>query len=230
MKRLEVIVQNEQDAIEAAKYGADQLELVCAINEGGLTPSYGTVKRVLQSVEIPTMVMVRPQSYSYHYSNSEIEAIKEDVKMIHDLGAAGIVFGCLTEDGFIDEKVLQSVIDVAGNLDITFHRAFDNIKNIEEGYRLLCNYSQHVKRVLTSGGENEVISGLMTLKRLVSLQRELDGPIIMPGGGINEANIKSIYSTLNADEYHVGSAIRMNNDYSKQVDVNAMHSMVLLIE
>ncbi|EGA91383.1 copper homeostasis protein [Planococcus donghaensis MPA1U2] len=50
---IEVIVQNEQEAVEAEKLGAGRLELVSSINEGGLTPSFETIKQVLNSVAIP---------------------------------------------------------------------------------------------------------------------------------------------------------------------------------
>jgi len=230
MARLEVIVQNERDALEAKRLGADQLELVCAISEGGLTPSYGTIKRVVQSVTIPTMVMVRPHSDSFQYSDSERFAIREDVKMIKELGAAGIVFGCLTDDASIDEEMLRSVIDVAGNMDITFHRAFDEMTNVEDGYRLLCNYSQNVTRILTSGGKKDVPSGIETLERLIALQKELTGPVIMPGGGINADNVETIHERLSADEYHVGSAVRVNRDYSEPIDDKTIHNVRSLIE
>lgn len=71
MSKIEAIVLNEEDAKTAEAYGADRLELVSAIAEGGLTPSYGTIKQVVKSVQIPVMVMVRPHSYHYNYQQSE---------------------------------------------------------------------------------------------------------------------------------------------------------------
>ncbi len=44
--QIEVIVQNFVDAIKAQELGADRLELVIGIEEGGLTPSYGKLLRV----------------------------------------------------------------------------------------------------------------------------------------------------------------------------------------
>lgn len=69
---IEVIVQNDEEAIEAEKLGADRLELVAAIQEGGLTPSYGTIKQVLHSVRIPVSIMIRPHSYHYVYNQTDL--------------------------------------------------------------------------------------------------------------------------------------------------------------
>ncbi|WP_280769710.1 copper homeostasis protein CutC [Salipaludibacillus daqingensis] len=229
MGKLEIIVQNEKDALEAEKFGADQLELVSAIDEGGLTPSYGTIKRVVKSVDIPVMVMIRPHSYSFHYTDLEALAIIEDVQMIRNIGAAGIVFGALTKDNTIDRKLLRSVIDAAGEMDITFHRAFDHVDNVKAAYRTLCDYSNHVTRILTSGGKDEVQRGLSTLQSLMSLQKQLSGPVIMPGGGLNEGNIERIHKELFAEEYHIGSAMRINRKYSERLDDKKMHNLRLLI-
>ncbi|MGB6407789.1 MAG: copper homeostasis protein CutC, partial [Planococcus donghaensis] len=88
---IEVIVQNEQEAVEAEKLGAGRLELVSSINEGGLTPSFGTIERVLASVTIPVQVMIRPHSRDFFYTDSEMNTIIEDVKNILKLGGRGIV-------------------------------------------------------------------------------------------------------------------------------------------
>ncbi len=40
------------------------------------------------------------------------------------LGTDGIVIGCLTEDGWLDEEALDLFIETAEGLQITFHMAF----------------------------------------------------------------------------------------------------------
>ena len=70
---VEVIVQNAEDAIQAERFGADRLELVSAMSEGGLTPSYGAVKGVLNSTKLPVQIMIRPHSYGFQYSEADWE-------------------------------------------------------------------------------------------------------------------------------------------------------------
>src|SRR5690625_6277346 len=92
---IEVIVQNGAEAIAAERLGADRLELVSAIQEGGLTPSYGTIKQVLESVSIPVYIMVRPHSYHYDYQENEMQFINDDVKNIMKLGGTKFDLCCM---------------------------------------------------------------------------------------------------------------------------------------
>jgi len=71
---LEIIVLNPEDAKIAEEAGADRVELISAPELGGLTPSYGMIKEVAQSVAIPVNVMIRPYARSFQYSVSELRA------------------------------------------------------------------------------------------------------------------------------------------------------------
>lgn len=215
---IEAIVQNKEEAIQAEKLGVDRLELVSAISEGGLTPSYGTIKQVLGSVSIPVQVMIRPHSYHYVYTADDLAAIYEDVRNVVKLGGKGIVFGAFTKDYTINEQVLRDIIEIAPELDISFHRAFDEISSMEDAYRTLVNYSKNVRRILTSGGEANCTDGNNNLKELVRLSEKLDGPKIMPGGGLSPNNIEMIHLTVGADQYHFGKALRIDSSFANGFD------------
>lgn len=90
---LEVIATTIGDARAAARAGADRIELVTAISEGGLTPSVGVIEAVVAAVPIPVNVIVRPHSRSFSYDASELAAIARDVRAAVAAGANGIVFG-----------------------------------------------------------------------------------------------------------------------------------------
>ncbi|MDY0407512.1 copper homeostasis protein CutC [Paracerasibacillus soli] len=147
--KIEVITLNAADTLQAQEFGADRVELVSAMNEGGLTPSYGTLKNVLQSVTIPVQVMVRPHSFGFVYDEKDWNTIKEDISIIQELGGNRIVFGAVTKDGEIDEQLLEKVIHHAPNIDISFHRAFDQVKSQTNAYKVLTKYKDNVKRILT---------------------------------------------------------------------------------
>ena len=215
---IEVITQNAQDSIQAEQLGVDRLELVSAMQEGGLTPSYGVLKNVLSSVSIPVQIMVRPHSYGFVYSEDDWKIIKEDISIIQELGGNRIVFGCITENGEIDEVLLTKVIEHGPELDITFHRAFDDVQSQEDSYKVLTKYKNHVKRILTSGGKPKATQATNELKNLIKLSQELDGPIILPGSGVTPENIKMIHDKVGASEYHIGSGVRIDSDFSKALD------------
>lgn len=215
---IEIIAQNVEDAVSAEKNGADRLELVTAISEGGLTPSYGTIKQVVSNVSIPVRVMVRPHGYSFVYSNEDKKVILEDIKAIKELGAAGIVFGSLTEDGNIDEEFLQQVIAAAAGLEIAFHRAIDEAKDQLASFELIQKYSDSIHSILTSGGEPTALAGMDNLKEMITRSEAKPSPTILPGSGLSPQNIGEIHSTLQAKEYHFGSAVRVNGKFNEPID------------
>lgn len=229
IKMLEVIVQNGQDAIEAEEVGASRLELVSAIQEGGLTPSYGTIKQVLNNVSLPVYVMVRPHSHHYFYSEKDMEIIKEDIQQLLNLGGQRIVFGVLNEDRTINETLLKEVIDISPKLEITFHRAFDEVADQEQAYHTLTKYDQ-VKWILTSGGEDTCEEGKDSLRALVELAAKTGGPGIMPGSGLNSENLHMIHKIVQANQYHFGTAVREDRSFEHGFDQKIIDQVLNIIK
>lgn len=226
MSQIEVIVLNEEDAKVAEANGADRLELVSAIGEGGLTPSYGVIKRVVNSVKIPVMVMIRPHSFSFVYKKEEWEVLREDIRMVKELGAAGIVFGALSEDQLVDFDILSMVLEEGSDLSVTFHRAIDEANPISI-YHSLCSSHHVIDRILTSGGKPTVMEGIDVLQNLVrdSVQGDKKPVVIMPGSGLKLDNIEFIHQTLHAEEYHFGSGVRVNGDFRQSIDGEALRKI-----
>lgn len=50
-----------------------------------------------------------------------------------------------------------------------------------EAYRTLVLYRNNIKRMLTSGGANSCVGGVESLRKLVEIQHEFNGPEILPG-------------------------------------------------
>ena len=68
MHLLEIIAETIEDAKAIEKGGADRIELVSALALGGLTPSVGLVKRVLETVHLPVNIMIRPHDHGFFYT------------------------------------------------------------------------------------------------------------------------------------------------------------------
>ncbi|MEH7386037.1 copper homeostasis protein CutC [Bacillus sp. JJ1521] len=230
MVLIEIIVQHAEDAKLAEEHGANRLELVTAMTEGGLTPSYGIIKDVVQAVSIPVHVMVRPHGYSFTYSDDDKRVILEDVRVCKELGAAGIVFGSLTENGEIDEAFLEKVIETASGMKITFHRAIDEAKDIIKAYQTLQKYSDSIQTVLTSGGAPKALDGVENLKVMQALFSEKSSPVIMPGSGLSPDNIAELHEKVHATEYHFGSAVRVNGKFSEQINGNTIKKIREIID
>src|SRR5690625_4446211 len=180
------------------------------MREDGLTPSYGTMKQVLASVSIPVHVMIRPHNNHFFYEESDLEIMKEDIKKVIELGSTHIVFGALNEDYTINEQAIEDIVNTFPKLSITFHRAFDHVQSKQASYKILANYRENVKYILTTGGKKSCVEGKHILKELVALSQEINGPNIMPGTGLNKENIKHIHEFVRANDYHFGKGVRID--------------------
>ncbi len=215
MMKIEVITQNAQETIQAERCGVDRVELVSAMEEGGLTPNGHTLQSVLKSTSIPVHIMVRPHSDHFIYGEEEWKTIKQDLSMIDSLGGRKIVFGCLTAEGTIDETLLKKVIANVPTFEITFHRAFDRVSSQIDAYKTLTAYKTYVKRILTSGGKDTSVEAISQLQTLVQLSKTLNGPTILVGSGLTATNIQFIHQHVRATEYHFGSGVRCKGDVKK---------------
>jgi len=72
---LEIVVETVEDAIAAEKGGADQIEVKCDYSEFGLTPSFGMLEQVCNSVSCNVLCMIRPHARSFIYSKTDLAAM-----------------------------------------------------------------------------------------------------------------------------------------------------------
>jgi len=216
MLKLEIIATTLRDAKIAEKAGADRLELSPSMLELGITPSYGTIEAVANEIQIPFNVIVRPHSQSFVYNEDDIKVMKKDIEIVKKLGANGIVIGPLTKINTIDENALEELIDVAGDLEITIHKAFDVVRDQEEALECLAKYPQ-ITRIATSGGEQPAPNVVNKMKKLIkSAQKK--GITIMVAGGLRVDNFEKFYREVQPKEVHLGSGVRINDSYLLDID------------
>ena len=181
---LEICANSYQSAVNAEIAGAHRIELCSEISVGGITPSLGLLKKVLQSLTIPVHVLIRPRSGNFTYSDKEFEIMKENIRLCKDLGCAGIVAGVLLEDNTIDIKRTKELIELSKPMSFTFHRAFDIVSKPKEALLQLIALGVH--RLLTSGQEEKAENGIDLLIELQKLAK--NKLTILPGSGINSEN------------------------------------------
>ncbi|MEI0619867.1 copper homeostasis protein CutC [Brachyspira pilosicoli] len=198
-RKIEICVDSVESCINAEKGGADRLELCGNMFEGGTTPSYGVLQLAREMVSKPIYAMVRPRGGDFCYNDIEFEIMKREIKLMKELKIDGIVFGILTKEGKVDKERCKELLDLWGANKATFHRAIDVSSNLNEACEDIISLG--FERILTSGGEANVMSGIIKVKELV--EKYNDKIIIMPGSGINERNIEYINDTVKANEYHM---------------------------
>lgn len=185
--------------------GANRIELCDNLAVGGTTPSTGVIEEVLSYANeksVPVMTIIRPRGGDFVYNDIELKIMHTDLIEAKKLGTDGVVIGCLTPSGWLDEEALEVLIDSAEGLQITFHMAFDAIPQ-ERQYEAIDWLVEHgVHRILTHGGvaDTNIEDNFAHLKQLIA---HADGRIIiLPGGGITSENAQVVADALEVHEVH----------------------------
>ena len=201
---LEVIGFDLASCITAQQQGADRIELCANPYEGGTTPSFGTIALARKSTSIQLFPIIRPRGGDFLYTEPEFRAMLEDIRRCEQLGCDGIVIGMLREDGSVDVDRCSELIRNAGTMQVTFHRAFDRVKDcftaLEQIIGLGC------ARILTSGLRPNVDLGKQMLRALVDAAGERI--TIMPGSGVRSTNIVELAEFTGARAFHSSARTR----------------------
>ena len=194
----EACVESFEKALEAQSNGANRIELCENLAVGGTTPSYGTVKICLEKLNIPIFPMIRARGGNFIYSKDEIEIMKEDIKIFKELGVKGVVLGCLTSDNKIDLELTKELVDLAYPMEVTFHKAIDEILNPLDYIDDLVNIG--IKRILTSGGEATALEGKDLINEMI---KKSNGRLkIVVAGKVTKGNLNGLSNLISADEFH----------------------------
>ena len=244
MRTVEVCCSSLSEVREAVAGGARRVELCAAITCGGVTPSHATIKSITEAaLGIDINVLIRPREGGFHYSDEEVDVMCHDIEFCRRMGVHGVVIGALTQDGEIDIEACRRMVEAAGDLSITFHRAFDvcvePLQALEQIIALGCD------RLLTSGQKPSAEHGAECIAELVS--HAAGRIIIMPGCGVCSANAGEILKATGAVEIHASarksvgsgmifrhSGVSMGNpdcdEYArKETDVNEVKAIVKAI-
>ena len=194
----EACVESFEKSLESQNKGANRIELCENLSVGGTTPSYGTVKICLEKLNIPIFPMIRARGGNFVYSKEEIEIMKEDIKIFKELGVKGIVLGCLTHDNKIDLELTKELVDLAYPMEVTFHKAIDEVSNPLDYIDDLANIG--IKRILTSGGKATALEGKNLINEMI---KKSNGRIkIVVAGKVTKENFSELSNLICADEFH----------------------------
>lgn len=202
-KRLEIIAYCIEACQIASSAGADRIELCDNPGDGGTTPSFGMLSKALEISSIPVFPMVRPRGGDFFYSDWEFDIMLKDVLQFRSLGCRGVVIGLLDQDGKVDETRTRMLVEAAGDMDVTFHRAFDRVEHPLESLEAVIRTG--CRRILTSGGFPTVPEGMDVIRDL-NVQ-SAGRIIIMPGSGVRSHNIRAILDHTECQEIHSSASI-----------------------
>jgi copper homeostasis protein len=197
---LEISVESVEAAVAAQRGGAHRIELCADLGVGGLTPGLEQMQQVRNRTTLPIFVMIRPRVGDFVYSPEEFEQMQRDIAAAKRLGMNGIVFGLLTKGRQVDVQRVRELIEAARPLPVTFHRAFDEVENLDVALESVIDTG--AARILTSAGAPTAPAGIEKLAQLV--QAAMARIIILPGGGINASNALHVAEQTGARELHSG--------------------------
>ena len=204
-KQLEICVFNLSDCITASKYNIDRIEFCKERNEGGLSPKKKEIKSALMYHE-NIFPIIRPRKGNFIYNNDEINEMINLILYCKKIGCRGVVFGVLNNKKQIDIEKCKILKEKCGDMSTTFHKAFDEIKNIYEAVDDLIKLG--FDRILTSGKKEKVIDGIDEINKLANY---CNGKIsIMPGGDLRSDNISLFSKNESIYEFHSSCIINNN--------------------
>ncbi len=207
---LEIVAMSVSDALRGEQAGAGRLELVSAIELGGLTPSLGMLEGVLDAVEIPVAVMLRPRPSGFCYDDDEIWSMQVDAVSLAGMGAHGLVTGVLRENRELDIDSLAALVDSAPTVDWVCHRAFDLTPDPLAAIDQLASLG--FKRILSTGGAATAREGVAALKSYVE---HAAGRIeIMVAGGVRHDNVAELLRLTGAHTAHAGPFMAVSDPSS----------------
>src|ERR1035438_4067455 len=163
--QVEICVESVESAIAAERGGAQRVELCSDLLEGGVTPSAGLIKLVRQQIGIGLFTMIRPRGGDFCYTDLEFEVMQQDIRQARDLGADGVILGVLDGCARVDVARTRQLVELAGPLPVTFHRAIDMTPDPRAALDDVVETG--AARVLTSGGAPRVTEGLSTVACMV---------------------------------------------------------------
>jgi copper homeostasis protein len=196
---LEACVESFEQAVLAEKRGAHRIELCSDLSQGGLTPDFQLVLKTASFLSIPVMVMIRPRGGDFVYSKDEINLMVDQIGRAKKAGAAGIVFGLLTNDNQIDLHNTRLLVKAAKPLPVTFHKAIDLLDDPASGVAELKGI-EGLRRILTSGGKRTATEGHEKISEMTVVAGE-DLTIIV-AGKVTSENIRKIKELTGGEEFH----------------------------
>jgi copper homeostasis protein len=211
---LEVIVQTVDDARAATDGGADRLEVVRAIRDGGLTPPVSLVHAIAAETTLPLRVMVR-ENAGYDSDPAERRILQRAASELAAAGVHGLVAG-FARDGELALDELAPVLDAAPGMRVTFHRAFDTLSDPDRAIEALARIPA-IDRILTSGGEGTALERCARLHQYAILAGSRI--VIVAGGGVDEEALVTFAEAGCVREIHVGRLARAGMDPEGPVSV-----------
>ena len=195
---LEICVDSLGLALAAARGGADRIELCGPLHDGGITPSAGLAAAARHSIDLPIAMLVRSRTGAFTATPEEFEVMRRDVLYARSIGMNLVVLGILHEDRTVDIERTRELVECAGPMEVTFHRAFDAALDLRAALRDVKQTG--ATRILTSGGKSSAVLGAPVVHDLLDEAGDQIGLLLC--GGISSATVGQVVDRAGVQEVH----------------------------
>ncbi len=196
------ILATDPAAVEAAcAAGADRIELCAALGVGGVTPGPGLLGEAIRLAagRAEIVVLVRPWAGDFCLRREgDLSTLIQDVEAARDAGASGVAVGVLTQEGILHGEAMAQLVEAAGRMPVTLHRAIDAAADYLGAAEAAVRAG--VTRILTSGGAASAWEGRVRIAELVGAMGSRVE--VIAGAGVRSSNAQSILEATGAGALH----------------------------
>jgi copper homeostasis protein len=194
--KIEVCVVSYHQALAAADYGADRLELCSRLETEGMTPDVDLAEKILDKVNIPVRIMIRETEMGFESSERILDEMKSAIGRFEALPIDGFVIGLL-KNNRIDRDAIKQLVEVCSPWPVTIHKAIDQSQNVMEDILWLNEFST-VDTILTSGGKTTAVEGVAEILKMKSVFKG----DVMGAGKITNDQLPLLHQQLQLKWYH----------------------------
>ena len=216
---IELCAASYSSALLSNMFDFKRVELCANLEQGGTTPSPGSIAATVENVKAECHVLIRPRVGNFNYSMDEIMVMQQDILLAKSLGAKGVVFGVMDNNDRFDLNKNLHLLEAAEGMECTFHRAIDSSSDYFEDIKSIINCG--FNRVLTSGGSNNVEEGKENLKNLMLLKPEIE---LMIGGGVKAENVKTLIDYIHPSAIHFSATDLIKDESANMYSCNYLES------
>lgn len=194
----ELCAETLENCRVARSGGAARIEFCANLAVDGLTPDPAHTRAAVSESGLPVYMLLRPRAGDFVYTDAEFAVMRQDLLLARSLGVSGFALGVLLPDGRVDLARTRELVELAGPLEVTFHRAFDATPDLHAALEDVI--ATGCRRVLTSGGAPDAVTGAATLAALV--HQAADRLEIAAGGGVRADNARALAELTGAHHFH----------------------------
>lgn len=222
---LEVVALQPADAERAEAGGADRVQVVGTLEDGGLSPTPQLVSDIRRVTSIEVRVLVRLRS-GYSTDGGEAIRLRGLMASYVDAGADGMVLGFLNGNGDVDAPLIEELI-ADGSWPWTFHRAIDACLEPDRAWRALAELSR-LDQVLTAGSPRGTEHGLNDLVARAKAD-PWAASLIMAGGGLKPDHVPWL-ARAGVRSFQISSAARPGGSFKAYADAGLVRTWRTLID